>query len=159
MRRPGLLGLLAAGCVGCALGGAPAVRPDPSAGVEVASAEAVVDFYERANAFYDRMARRRFNSLATYEDEVLRRYFRNEAAFSDYYADLADTLDEHHFEKNRPLSLEVQEFLVEGPGRARVRVRLEGRNALPLRIRNVVIQREDRWERIDGRWWVVPGKL
>jgi hypothetical protein len=153
------LWLLAAGWVGCAFGGTPAVRPDTSAGVEVASAEAVVDFYERANAFYDRMARRRFNSLATYQDEILRQYFRNEASFSDYYADLADSLDEHHFEKNRPVSLEVQEFLVDGPGRARVRVRLVGRNALPLRIRNVVIDREDRWERVDGHWWVVPGKL
>jgi hypothetical protein len=49
--------------------------------------------------------------------------------------------------------------LVDGPGRARVKVRIVGENALPLRIRRVILDREDRWERVGGEWWVVPGKL
>jgi hypothetical protein len=147
------------GLSGCGLFAGPQTRPDPSAGVEVVRSDPVVEFYERASAFYDRMAQRRFNTLATYEDDSLRRYFRDEASFADYYADLADVLDRANFEKNRPLSLEVREFLVEGPGRARVRVRIRGNNSLPLRLRGAVVNREDRWERLDGDWWVVPGKF
>ena len=157
--RPCWLALGSLGLVACGWLSGPQVRPDPSAGVEVVDSDPVLEFYEQANAFYARMARRRFNTLATYEDDALRRYFRDEASFADYYADLADALDRSNFEKNRPLSLEVREFLVEGPGRARVRVRIQGNNALPLRPRGAVVDREDLWERMDGSWWVVPGKL
>ncbi len=156
MRSVALLGvaLLASAC-----GSPPTVLPDLAEGVEIVESRGIASFYERANAFYDRMARRRFNTLATYEDTTLRRYFRSPAAFSDYYADLASSLAEAHFAQNRALALTVEEVLVEGPGRARVRVRIVGENALPLRIRPVILDREDRWERLDGEWWVVPGKL
>ena len=66
------------------------------------SSEAVVDFYERAAFFYSRLARRRFNTLAT---------------------------------------------------------RIVGDNGLPLRFWKTGIDREDRWERVEGTWWIVPGKL
>lgn len=145
-------------CSSC-FGEASAVRPDLEAGVEIVDSPGIGQFYQRANVFYDRMARRRFNTLATYEDRTLRGYFRDAAAFSDYYADLANALAEAHFEKNRALSLTVQEVLVEGPGLARVRIRIVGDHALPLRLRQVVLDREDRWQRMDGEWWVVPGKL
>jgi hypothetical protein len=34
-----------------------------------------------------------------------------------------------------------------------------GENSLPLRFWETRLVREDRWERQDGQWWVVPGKL
>jgi hypothetical protein len=136
-----------------------APRGDPSYGVEVVSSEAVVDFYERAVFFYSRLARRRFNTLATFRDEFLRDYFRSEAAFSDFYADLADAMEVAHFEQNKPLSLDVVEFVVEGPGSARVTTRIVGDNGLPLRFWKTRIDRVDRWERVEGTWWIVPGKL
>ena len=145
-------------CVSC-VGGAPSVPPDLSEGVEIVDSRGITSFYERASAFYHRMARRRFNTLATYEDTTLRRYFQDNNSFSDYYADLANHLAEAHFAKNRALELTVEEVLVDGPGRARVKVRIVGENALPLRLRRVILDREDRWERVDGEWWVVPGKV
>ena len=140
-------------------GGDPAPRGDPSYGVQVVDSEAVVDFYERAVFFYSRLARRRFNTLATFRDEFLRDYFRSETSFSDYYADLADSMEVAHFEQNRPLSLDVVEFVVEGQGSARVTTRIVGENGLPLRFWKTRLDREDRWERVEGTWWIVPGKL
>jgi hypothetical protein len=140
-------------------GGEAAPRGDPSYGVEVVSNEAVVDFYERAVFFYSRLARRRFNTLATFRDELLRDFFRSETTFSDYYADLADAMEVSHFEQNRPLSLDVVEFVVEGPGSARVTTRIVGENGLPLRFWKTRLDRVDRWERVEGTWWIVPGKL
>jgi hypothetical protein len=134
-------------------------RGDPSHGIEVVSNEAVVDFYERAVFFYSRLARRRFNTLATFRDELLRDYFRSEIAFSDYYADLAEAMENSHFEQNRPLSLDVVEFVVEGPGSARVNTRIVGENGLPLRFWGTHLDRVDRWERVEGTWWIAPGKL
>jgi hypothetical protein len=144
--------LLAAGCGGPA--GPVAVGP-----VEVVSSGPAVEFLDRASAFYARLAGRRFNTLATFQDAELRQYFRAESAYADWYAELADALAEFHFEKNRPLTVSVEEFLAEGPGRARVRVAIVGENALPLRFWETRIVREDRWERQDGQWWVIPGKL
>ena len=144
--------VVAAGC------GGPA-GPAPAGSVEVVSSGAVVEFHERASAFYARLAGRRFNTLATYQDTELRQYFRGEPAFADWYADLADELAAYHFEKNRPLTLSVEEFLVDAPGRARVRVQIVGQNSLPLRFWETRIEREDRWERQDAQWWVIPGKL
>ena len=66
-----------------------------------------------------------------------------------------DSDREIHLERNQPLFTEVQEFLVDGPGTARVRVRIGGGNAMPLRFWNVSLLREDRWERHDGQWWIV----
>lgn len=157
MRAAGWL-MGAALCSSC-FAGSPGARPDLSEGVEIVDSRGISRFFERASSFYDRMARRRFNTRATYEDATLRGYFRDVDSFSDYYADLASRLADAHVEKSRALSLEVEEMLVDGPGRARVRVRIVGENALPLRFRKVVLDREDRWERMDGEWWVVPGKL
>jgi hypothetical protein len=145
-------------CVSC-FAGSSLPPPNLSAGVEIVDSRGITSFYERASVFYDRMARRRFNTLATYGDTTLRRYFQGTASFSDYYADLANQLAEAHFAKSRALTLTVKEVLVDGPGRARVKVRIVGENALPLRFRRVILDREDRWERVDGEWWVVPGKL
>jgi len=121
--------------------------------------EAILSFQERADVFYKRLAQRRFNTLATYNDPTLRGYFENQDAYSDYYARLAQELTDAHFEKNRPLVAEMQEFSMEAPGRARVRYRLEGKSGLPLRFWSTSIEREDVWEQTNGRWWILPGKL
>ncbi len=145
---------------GCSFWRGPAeVAADPSFGVEIVDGPAVVEFHRRASTFYGRLAQRRFNVIATFRDQVLRDYFRTDRAFSDYYADFAQELEDAHFERNEPTMLDVVEFRFEGPGDARVRVRLEGRNGLPLRPGGVALDREDHWERVGGTWWIVPGQL
>ncbi len=51
------------------------------------------------------------------------------------------------------------EFKLEGPGEARVLTRIVGENGLPLRPGQTGLDREDRWERVQGSWWIIPGKL
>jgi hypothetical protein len=155
-----VLGLLALGCGSWPpFGGAgPGPAPDASQGIELVGEGAVVEFYERASAFYGRLARRRFDSIETYQDEALRDFFRSEEAYADYYADLTGALVEAHFEKNRPIALEVLELRLEGPGRARVQTRITGADGRPLRRGNVHLERTDRWERTDGTWRIEPGK-
>lgn len=126
--------------------------------VEVVNSTEVADFYARATEFYRRLQGRRFNSVASFRDAGLREYFGNEQSFSDYYADLADDLATASFERSVPLQTEVQEFLVDAPGRARVKVRIVGENGKPLRFWATAMDREDRWERRDGRWWIIPGR-
>jgi hypothetical protein len=123
------------------------------------SDQSALSLQERADSFYTRLSQRRFNTLATYNDPLLRSYFETQEGYSDYYARLAQDLTDAHFEKNRPLEAEVQEFAMETPTRARVRVRLVGKNSRPFRFWSTSIEREDVWEQSGGRWWVVPGKL
>ncbi len=156
--------VLASGLSGCALwpfGGEAAAGPQPdlAQGLVVAEDASVVGFYERASVFYGYLAHRRFNDISTYRDERLRDFFRSEGAFSDYYAGLAQALTEAHFERNRPLSLDVVEFRLAGPGEAEVVTRMVGDNGLPLRRGTTELERVDRWERLQGTWWVIPGKL
>jgi hypothetical protein len=127
--------------------------------VEVVNSGDVADFYARAAEFYRRLEGRRFNSVASFRDAGLREYFGTEQSFSDYYADLADDLATANFERSVPLQTEVDEFLVDAPGRARVKIRIVGEDGRPLRFWATSLQREDRWERRDGRWWIVPGHL
>ena len=112
-----------------------------------------------AGDFYGRLENRRFNSLETYNDRIMREHFRSGALFLDYYADLAQAFAEAHFEKRRPQRIEVQEFLFEDPGHARVEVRFVGRDDRPLRPGSVDLVRIDRWEWAEGTWWIQPGKL
>ncbi len=129
--------------------------PAPDTPVSVVADAEVAGFYRRATGFYRHLEGRRFNSVATYRDRFFRDFFRDEVEFATYYAGLARDLDEIHLERNQPLFTEVQEFLVDGPGTARVRVRIGGGNAMPLRFWSVSLLREDRWERHDGQWWIV----
>jgi hypothetical protein len=132
--------------------------PDPSQGIQLVDDAAVLEFYARASAFYGRLARRRFDSIETYQDEALRGFFSSEANYADYYADLAGALVEAQFEKNRPLSLEVLELRLEGPGRGHVHTRIVGDDGRPLRPGRVRLERNDRWERVDGVWRIAPGR-
>jgi len=133
-------------------------EPARASEVEVVDSAEVADFYTRASEFYRRLEGRRFNSIVSFRDAGLRAYFENEQSFTDYYADVADDLATAHFERSVPVSASVQEFLVDGPGRARVQVRIAGEDGRPLRFWSTSIQREDRWERRDGRWWVTAAK-
>lgn len=162
---PGLRGLVPLGlaaafavsaAVACANASPP---PDVAQGAQIVSDPAVIEFQMRAETFYDRFTNRRVNTLATYQDGLLRGYFRSDQEFMDYYANLAQALVEAHFERNEPLLAVVDEFLVEAPGRARVRFRMVGRNGLPLRFWSTSLAQEDRWERHEGGWRIIPGPL
>lgn len=155
-----LLLLWASVGAGCGLwrwGGEGVEAPLPDSGVAVVSDEAVASFYQRAQSFYDHIEGRRFNSVTTFRDRFFRDYFQDEVTFSDYYADLASELVDINMKRNRPLFARVEEFLVDGPGSARVRVRIGGKNGLPLRWWKVSTLREDLWERHGGQWWIVSG--
>ena len=132
--------------------------PARSSEVEVVNSTEVTDFYTRSSEFYRRLEGRRFNSIASFRDAGLREYFGTDQSFVDYYADLADDLSTASFERSVPLHAEVQEFLVDAPGRARVKVRIVGEDGRPLRFWATSVEREDRWERREGRWWIVPGR-
>lgn len=134
-------------------------KPAPGTAVEALSDSPELQFHARASQFYERLTGRRFNSLASFRDPRLREYFESTESYADYFSDLADDLTQAHFERNQPFSTSVEEFQVEGPGRARVRVRIAGQNGLPLRFWGTSLVREDRWERRDSRWWIVPSAL
>ena len=132
-------------------------RPAADSGVEVLTGSPEVEFHVRASQFYERLTGRRFNSLSTYRDPALREFFETQESFSDYFADLAQDLADANFARNQPLATSIEEFIVDAPGRARVRVWMGGDNGLPLRFWSTRLIREDRWERRDGRWWIIPG--
>jgi len=102
---------------------------------------------------------RRFNTLETYNDPRIRDQFRTENQFFDYYADLAQSLDDADFERARPIRVEIQDFLFESQERVHVQVRFVGDDDRPLRPNRTTLRRVDRWERVDGRWWLAPERL
>lgn len=147
--------------------------PAPEGTVAAAPAT-VLAFHERADAFYQRLIRRRFNALETFNDPVLRGNFRSVDLFFDYYATLATEFNEAHFEKSRPVVVNVEEFIFESPTTVQVQVRFEGYDdrpwadivpgipsgSQPRTLRpTVTLFRLDRWERHDARWWLTPAKL
>ncbi len=109
--------------------------------------------------FYERMTNRRFNSRATFEDPAMRQFFPSLAAYSDYYAALADALDLAHIRYDRPSRIELLGIEPGSPDSLRLSLRFVGRNDLPLRWWNAVLVRTDEWRWQEGRWWVVPGKV
>ncbi len=116
-------------------------------------------FRQRIHAFYQRLVRRRFNTLETFNDPVLRDTFRSLDLFFDYYADFAQALSGAHFEKSRPNVAVVLDFTFDSAQQARVLVRFSGKDGRPLRFGTVYLDRTDRWERADDRWWVAPEQL
>jgi len=159
--RAGGVGALVLCCAASILacGGPRLTIPAGPMGSVAVDADTAIAFQRRAEVFYQRLIQRRFNTLETFNDPVLREHFRSNDLFYDYYADLAQNLDEAHFEKSRPLEVEVQEFLFDTPEEARIQVRFVGDDGRPLRPGTVALIRRDRWERTDGGWWLVPGKL
>ena len=109
--------------------------------------------------FYGRITFRRFNSRATFEDPSVRQFFPDVAAYSDYYAALVDAIDTAHIENNRPTVVELLSIGHNPSGSLAVEVRFTGENDLPLRWWSASLVRKDEWRWLDGRWWVVPGKV
>ena len=99
--------------IGCGTAGGPIAAP-PEGAIDVPPATALA-FQARAQEFYDRLIHRRFNALETFNDRFLRSHFRTEDAFFDYYARLANDLDEAHFERSRPSEARVVDFLFGAP--------------------------------------------
>ena len=156
MKRSALLvALLAVLACGSTIGRIP----EPPGGAVAVSGEIALSFHERAEAFYERLILRRFNTLETFNDPLLRGHFRSEDLFFDYYADLAAHLDEAHFEKSRPTSFEVQEFVFEDSARVVVQVRFDGEDDRPLRPGSITLVRRDFWERSGESWWINPRQL
>jgi hypothetical protein len=155
LRRLALIALLS--CLACASTSRHVPRP-PGGSVGVAG-DWAIQFLERADTFYDHLIRRRFNTLETFNDRVLRDHFKTQDAFFDYYAELAQTLHEAHFERTRPLEIVVEEFLFENRFLAQVQVRFLGEDRRPLRPGKTELIRLDRWERVEGQWWIRPSKL
>jgi hypothetical protein len=147
------LALAAAGC-----GGAARLEP-PDTGSVAVSSEAALGLQRRAAGFYLRLANRRFNALETYHDFIMRGHFRTPELFLDYYADLAEGLGEAHFERGRPIAVEIRDLLFEDALTAQVAVRFTGADDRPLRPGRVELVRVDRWEWADGTWWIRPGRV
>ena len=155
-------GTIAAGLVALALlacAGEPPPLPAPEGGSLAVEPARALALRRRAEGFYLRLAHRRFNTLETYNDYIMRDHFQSQDLFFDYYADLAEDLLEADFEKGRPLAVEVLEFAFDDPAAARVLVRFRGDDGRPLRPGSTRLVRSDRWEWADGTWWLRPGRL
>ena len=160
VRRAAALGAALALLVGAwACGGiAPHIAPEGESSVRVAP-ETALALRRRLEGFYLRLAHRRFDTLETYGDAIMRDHFQSPDLFFDYYADLAQALGGAHFDKSRPERVEVLEFVFDAPDRARVLVRFRGFDGRPLRPGRRVLVRTDRWERVAGTWWIRPGRI
>lgn len=134
-------------------------EPDLGQGVQQVRDPELEALYERAALFYERLAGRRFNTLATYHDPKLTEFFTSPESYADYYADLTFALRYSQFEQNTPTAAVMLELRIDRPGQAIVKVRIVGANALPLRWWDSELLREDRWRRTDGAWWVAPGRI
>lgn len=165
LRSGVLVGLLVALVSGCATGGTGAPwgasvprdeRDLALAGLPVAAQES---FFPLSQVFYERIASRRFNSRATFDDPSVRQFFPSVAAYSDYYASLVDVLDRGNIRNNQPTRIELLGLSSTADGVLKLSLRFVGRNDLPLRWWNASVLRTDEWQWRSGRWWVVPGKV
>ena len=143
--------------LGC-VGSGPRL-PAPEGGGVMVSPDTAVSFQRRAEGFYLRLAFRRFDTLETFDDFILRDHFQNPDLFFDYYADLAQSLGAAHFEKRRPESVRIDQFIFEDSGTVRVLVIFKGADGRPLRPGSTQLERIDRWEWQAGTWWIRPGKV
>ena len=133
--------------------------PAPEGGSVVVAAETALALEQGTGTFYRQLVQRRVNALETFDDPVLRKYFRSEDLFFDYYAGLAQSLADAHFEKSRPFAVEVQEMIFESPELARVQVVFRGYDNRPLRPNRVALVRRDQWRLEKETWSITPGKL
>jgi hypothetical protein len=157
--RGAIVLLAALACAGCLWRAGRGGIETPPRGAVVVDSDAALALHRRVEGFYLRLARRRFNTLETYNDFIMRDHFRSEGLFFDYFADLAESLDEANFEQNRPSEIEVMEFLFEDAQTALVQVRFVGEDDRPLNPFRTRLRRLDRWEWAEGAWWVRPGRL
>jgi hypothetical protein len=132
---------------------------DAPRGAVAVAPEVALALRHRVDGFYLRLAHRRFDTLETYNDFIMRDHFASLDLFFDYYADLAEDLAAARFDRSRPTGIEVLEFLFEDPRTAQVLVRFVGDDGRPLRPGSVDLVRTDRWEFAEGTWWLRPGKV
>ena len=160
--------LIGSVALSCGLGCLVPSQPEWAIDVDEAKLEAAMQGLPReaksslralSKVFYGRITSRRFNSRATFDDPSVRQFFPDVAAYSDYYAALADALDGANIENNRPTVVELLSVDPTPSGSLRLRVRLIGENDLPLRWWSASLVRDDEWRWQDGRWWVIPGKV
>lgn len=156
MKRGSVMLLLALAACGTPL---PSHIPQPAGGARLVAPEMALGFHQQAAGFYTRLIQRRFNALETFNDPFLRQHFASDERFYDYYASLAQSMEDSDFEKNRPWAVEVEELLFEAPGRAWVQVRFRGADDRPLRPGNNEFVRFDRWELRGESWSLVPARL
>ncbi|MHA7836274.1 MAG: hypothetical protein ACX98W_02320 [bacterium] len=165
--RIAVLGLLllvvgaGAGCLGAPRSGwgSSMTEEEIEAALAPLPPEARRQLMPLSEVFYERITSRRFNSLATFEDPSLRRFFPSVSAYSDYYAALADALDRAHVRFTRPQSITLLGIESLGNGSLRLALRFVGENDLPLRWWSASLEREDEWQWRQGQWWLVPGKV
>jgi hypothetical protein len=131
----------------------------PQGGAIAVEPEVALALRHRVEGFYLRLAHRRFDTLETYNDFIMRDHFASLDLFFDYYADLSEDLVAADFDRSRPTDVAVLEFLFENPQTALVLVRFTGEDGRPLRPGSVQLDRIDRWEFADGTWRIRPGKL
>jgi hypothetical protein len=155
MRRVAALVLLA---LALACAGAPPL-PTPAGGAVAVEPQVALALRRRVEGFYLRLAHRRFDTLETYNDFIMRDHFASLDLFFDYYADLSEDLVAANFERSRPTDVSVLEFLFENPETALVLVRFRGEDGRPLRPGSTQLLRIDRWEWAEGAWRIRPGKL
>ncbi len=149
---------------GCAAGsgrgwGEVITEADQSGALAEMPEEARVALLPLSEIFYERITSRRFNSRATFEDPSVRQFFPSVAAYSDYYAALVDDLDRAYILYNRPTRVDLVGIERSDSGSLLLSLRFVGKNDLPLRWWNAELERVDEWQWLDGRWYVVPGKV
>jgi hypothetical protein len=156
--------LVAVALCGCAGGasrtwGEAVPRDERDLALAGLSADAQRAFMPLSQVFYERIASRRVNSRATFDDPSVRQFFPSVAAYSDYYAALVDALDGANMRNNQPTRIELLGLTSTADGVLKLSLRFVGRNDLPLRWWNATLLRTDEWQWQSGRWWVVPGKV
>ena len=112
-----------------------------------------------SQVFYERITNRRINSKATFDDPALREFFRDPAAFADYYAAIVEAIDRAYFESHKPTAVKLVKIERVAPKRVRIEVMFRGENRKPLRFWTTTVTRSDDWEFAGGRWWIIPGKV
>ena len=140
----------------CASAGA---LPEPEGGSIAVASDTALSLHQGTEHFYTRLVQRRVNTLETFNDPLLRKFFRSEDLFFDYYAELAQSLADAHFEKSRPFAIEVQEMIFDSPQSARVQVLFRGYDNRPLRPTRVKLLRREEWRYEQEAWWIKPSKL
>jgi hypothetical protein len=144
-----VIGLAALAPLGCFSGGGFEVERDPS----------VLAFADRIQSFYDSIEEIPLDVELTYGNSELRAFFASEGDFAAYYASLAAQLRRAQVRNTTLNRVSIVEFRFDGDSIARVDLVLTGKHERSLRLGALELQRQDTWQRLDGRWLVTPDKL
>ncbi len=153
MRRigSGLFPLLLSACFLLADAPLEALAPD--------EATPVLELQSRLDSFYGRLARVPLDAFQIYDESEVRAYFTGAAAFSDYYASLANLVREAGLRNSTAESIGVRQFRFDDAETAVVSVVILGRHQRRLRFWQIELERTDTWRRLNVIWLLVPDKL